>query len=728
MTHIELSLYSSASGPQLQRITVQYPSSGVQISSERGIATVGGAPTFSWSAGVRALTLLMIRYACFGDSARAALRGEAGSLAASLDYAMSKEPLWLLDMFGVDSKGRGNYKRLFKRVNPERRRPGPVIIFVNQSLLSSTDMQVDLDSNPVKTDRQLVEISKAIFDGGGRSPAFKRESATTPPRPVPNRPCDGSTRKRLLVCATVRQEEALSGDIPLFRALTLEVASNLTRYLGLQVLSDITVVSEVASLELAVDRAFRVDADYALCLNLLPPIDGGGISGELIAVESRTEVSSKSWLGESWAKSGFLKEATEWLVDELSLEPRACNKEMSVGNFEKYLRSSLLAGTNRRDDLEIATKLLQSILSENSDDFRVAALDAYIKWRRYFSGWGGSIREVSEATDRLREYAQVVGIPVELCQTIVRIAWDLGSTRLSLIYGVKGFKGDCGGAGGLVTLSRALMNAGHGAPALSLLQDALCIDPQNLTARKIEIWANLMVRNCEGALELYELHRLKFPGDGNTAWAGAVAALHLGSFERALEILNEALSSDQLNPPLWELLGYCLRYLGRERESAVAWAKGASICNALLKAAPENLRLLTWYGVLSGLVNREAACQEVCCRITRDAGTNGYLYFRLAQVYSVMNHFDEAIEALNKAWERGFYSHELAMSETLTAFSNISRSRSIQFTSILEKMERSSSLLLEELYPDGARSTGRAFEKLAMEREEPPAPVSNLQL
>jgi len=48
------------------------------------------------------------------ESKQAHLEGEMGSLAASLDYAISKKPIWLLDMFGINSDGKAKIRPLIQ--------------------------------------------------------------------------------------------------------------------------------------------------------------------------------------------------------------------------------------------------------------------------------------------------------------------------------------------------------------------------------------------------------------------------------------------------------------------------------------------------------------------------------------------------------------------------------------------------------------------------------------
>ncbi|MFN8391273.1 MAG: hypothetical protein U0136_13355 [Bdellovibrionota bacterium] len=108
--------------------------------------------SFQWTSGVQALTVLCLRTkAAQAASARSSepptatsIRGGSGSLAASLDYALSKRPLWLLDMFGVDSYGECLSKRIFVRWNPERKRGDEVLVALNPKQLPICGLKIEL--------------------------------------------------------------------------------------------------------------------------------------------------------------------------------------------------------------------------------------------------------------------------------------------------------------------------------------------------------------------------------------------------------------------------------------------------------------------------------------------------------------------------------------------------------------------------------------------------------
>ena len=73
------------------------------------------------------------------------LTGDKGSLAAALDHALVKAPLWLADMFGSDENGKPLFRRFVFITNPGRKRPGPVSISLTPRFLEETHISIFLE-------------------------------------------------------------------------------------------------------------------------------------------------------------------------------------------------------------------------------------------------------------------------------------------------------------------------------------------------------------------------------------------------------------------------------------------------------------------------------------------------------------------------------------------------------------------------------------------------------
>jgi hypothetical protein len=83
-------------------------------------------------------------------------------MAASLDYALSKRPAWLLDVFGVTSKGDPNALRLFQRRNGCRKLPGPVLIRFNPHILEPENIQIYLHGRLLSENSDLQDLGTQL--------------------------------------------------------------------------------------------------------------------------------------------------------------------------------------------------------------------------------------------------------------------------------------------------------------------------------------------------------------------------------------------------------------------------------------------------------------------------------------------------------------------------------------------------------------------------------------
>jgi hypothetical protein len=143
---------------------------GIDSRSVRG-KTAGAfrnVGSFQWTTAVKALSLLAIKA---GLAQRAGvtrvdhrLAGEKGSLAASLDYAISKQPEWLVEMFGVDSRGISLVRRLVRRTNPERKRPGPVVLGFSEAALESIWFRFTLNGASVESISELESLFACLTE------------------------------------------------------------------------------------------------------------------------------------------------------------------------------------------------------------------------------------------------------------------------------------------------------------------------------------------------------------------------------------------------------------------------------------------------------------------------------------------------------------------------------------------------------------------------------------
>lgn len=138
----------------------------VSISAFRGapVASWSGERWFRWTSAVCALSYLAVQYRemIHSGSDIPVLQGYGGSMAASLDYALSKKPAWLLDVFGVTSKGDPNALRIFQRRNGCRKLPGPVLIRFNPNIVGPDSIQVHLNGRLLTEPHELRALGAQL--------------------------------------------------------------------------------------------------------------------------------------------------------------------------------------------------------------------------------------------------------------------------------------------------------------------------------------------------------------------------------------------------------------------------------------------------------------------------------------------------------------------------------------------------------------------------------------
>ena len=122
-----------------------------------------GSGTFLWTQGVQALVhfFLEIKIAAL-EQRQGSIRGERGSLAASLDYSIAKNGQWLADMFGVYSDGTLRARRILRRTNPERKRPGPVEIFLNSTIISPQQVFIRCGNKDLVSKEELSALRDSL--------------------------------------------------------------------------------------------------------------------------------------------------------------------------------------------------------------------------------------------------------------------------------------------------------------------------------------------------------------------------------------------------------------------------------------------------------------------------------------------------------------------------------------------------------------------------------------
>ena len=169
---MEIILWFAKSEDQLElERTLCLNGSGTEFIAVRG-KSAGAYKTagkFQWTPGVKALSIVFLRALALAlrkdVSFCPLLEGGRGSLASSLDYALSKQPEWLFDMFGRDGEGNALLRKLLFRSNSSLRRIGNVGISLNEHILDPQNIKVYIANRLLGDPEEIEALADTIARG-----------------------------------------------------------------------------------------------------------------------------------------------------------------------------------------------------------------------------------------------------------------------------------------------------------------------------------------------------------------------------------------------------------------------------------------------------------------------------------------------------------------------------------------------------------------------------------
>lgn len=169
---MQISLWFNDRGaPELFRIRLAGTDGVVFHEAVRGqYSFAPGGATFAWTSGVHAFSLLCLR---------GALSGERQSPAVTIDYALSKQPRWIVDLCGSGRCGNALLPQLVTIQNSNGKRPGPVEV----RLRPAVTVKAYLGTGPALSASGCAKVAE-VLQSTWRPHGSRRRRATASENPV----------------------------------------------------------------------------------------------------------------------------------------------------------------------------------------------------------------------------------------------------------------------------------------------------------------------------------------------------------------------------------------------------------------------------------------------------------------------------------------------------------------------------------------------------------------
>lgn len=622
--------------------------------------------TFQWTNAVRALALLFLKTKLleFTKEHDPLLRGGEGTLASSLDYAISKQPIWLLDMLGLYPDGRPVAQRLFRRTNPERKKGGDVIIGVNTSLLSPDQIRIFMSEDELCTREEIEELIGQI--------AGEHVKGVKSPSPAVEAPSVQKSRKRLIMLPFegVQNEPKVR---ELFEGFYEELVVILSRLRGIDVISpqSAKIFSPETMSVLSFAQQLKADVLMTGALRLV----GTRSTLFIQLVEVATEV--VLWADSLTLHASDLAVGSSRLAIkiaqalQLTLTPReedTLRRRELVDRqaFELYLQALGLSLTNQRTDVLRAQSLLEEALSIDPSMSDARALIGYIYSLRYHFGWEADDTTLLAAEQEARQALLENSKSALACMTLVDVYWNLGKTEDGVSTALSMYTLDSRNIHARTGLGAAYMNAGMAELAVPLYRKALMTDPLNPRARRGLAWSNMLLKRFD-ELIVYGIPYLEAqPHDSDVASAVATALFERGQPYEALRIAKSTFEKAPHSGNLCLQIGKILTHLNEDEAARENYDEGVAVMTYSLNGYENNHRIRIWRCLLSAAAGRRIESLADAEYLLERAPENGYLLFRMGEAFARLGEYDRAIELLKRASDCGFRALQLLQQFELT--------------------------------------------------------------
>lgn len=137
-----------------------------------------------------------------------------------------------------------------------------------------------------------------------------------------------------------------------------------------------------------------------------------------------------------------------------------------------------------------------------------------------------------------------------------------------------------------------------------------------------------------------------------------LALFKSGKYIEAADAFEAAISPDKGNPGIywaWANLGDTLRWIpGKESEAKKAYEKARELIAPRLKASPNDMALVSRFGLYSARVGDKEQSKEYIQRALKLGPKDANVHFRAGMAYELLEERDEAVTEISKAIEYGY--------------------------------------------------------------------------
>lgn len=631
----------------LEEVQFSHPQLPRPRRSIRGRVTTSSFDgSFLWTGAVQALTLLLVEEALARGLPQSAhmpsLVGGTGTAAATLDYALDREPLWMKEVFGVDKENTSLVKTLISRVNPRRKREGEVQISFRTNVRKGLTLRCVRHSDRASlTFEELSDIRSILLD---KFALLKSQISSEAIR-EPSLPPAG----QIIEIRDISFFDDCYRSSSVLTYLSQQIAIFLANHPGAEVLYQKALSGAGDPLPSRAHFCLSGTASHKE-QNLLVRL-------QLVETSSGAVLWSRRCLVNLSTVQLLTQEIVEQICAVLRLSQSSQQDTTAPPSspevLARYLQVSAALEAGQRSQVLSAIDDLEAILTLDPSFGEARALLGQALLKSYGCGWRADQKVLFEAhghLDRCLRDRRALEVALE---PLVRLGVHLDKSTDVLLHLARLEKRRNEPVP--ISLGRlfGVLHSGHTRDAGLLAWELLERGVPAKTQAKI-LWAFFYDKDFSTVVTLGEQLMADVLADPDLPWCVALSLHALNRTHDAIEILKLALESESLGFRNALYLGHLYDDRGYRKEARRAWEMGVHGATQSLKGFETNVHVRAWRARLHSRLGDRAATLNDLSFIERSHGDNGYLSFLSAIPHMYLGNEHEAVRYLSRAVKLGF--------------------------------------------------------------------------